>query len=72
MYFRKRSPILAFVWTAGMYVLTIMSMVLSLRIDRKIAWSFTTLFLWLSLATPVALYQMVYNPDPLFGTPARE
>lgn len=71
VYFRKRSPILAFVWTAGMYALTIISILLSRRIDRKIAWSFTTLFLWLSLATPVALYQMLYNPDPLFGTKAR-
>lgn len=70
VYFSKKSPILAFVWTAGMYVLTITSLILSWRIDRKIAWSFLTLFLWLSLATPVAVYQMVYNPDPFFGTQA--
>lgn len=70
VYFRKRSPILAFIWTAGMYLLTIISILLSLRIDRSIARSFITLFLWLSLATPVALYQMLYNPDPLFGTRA--
>jgi tryptophan-rich sensory protein len=71
VYFRKKSPILAFVWTAGMYALTIPSAILSWRIDRKIAWSFLTLLLWLSLATPVALYQMLHNPDPFFGTDAR-
>ena len=71
VYFRKKSPILAFVWTAAMYALTIPSAILSWRIDRKIAWSFLTLLLWLSLATPVALYQMLHNPDSLFGTGAR-
>lgn len=71
VYFRKKSPILAFVWTAAMYVLTIPSAILSWRIDRKIAWSFLTLLLWLSLATPVALYQMLHNPDSFFGTGAR-
>ncbi len=71
VYFRKRSPILAFVWTAGMYALTIPSAILSWRLDRKIAWSFLTLLLWLSLATPVALFQMLHNPDPFFGTDAR-
>jgi tryptophan-rich sensory protein len=71
VYFRKKSPILAFVWTAAMYALTIPSAILSWRIDRKIAWSFLTLLLWLSLATPVALYQMLHNPDSLFSTGAR-
>jgi translocator protein len=70
VYFTKRSPILAFAWTAAMYALTIWSVVLAARIDRKIVWSLLTLFLWLSLATVVAGYQMIHNPDPLFGTKA--
>lgn len=70
VYFNRRSPILAFTWTGGMYVLTISSMLLASRIDRKIVLSLVSLFLWLSLATPTAAYQMVYNPDPLFGTDA--
>jgi tryptophan-rich sensory protein len=70
VYFAKRSPILAFTWTGGMYVLTICSMLLASKIDRKITLSLVTLFLWLSLATPVAAYQMVYNDDPLFDTSA--
>ncbi|HEY0602164.1 MAG TPA: TspO/MBR family protein [Herpetosiphonaceae bacterium] len=70
VYFKQRSPILAFTWTGGMYVLTICSMLLASKIDRKIVLSLVTLLLWLSLATPVAAYQMIYNDDPLFGTPA--
>ena len=66
VYFNKRSPILAFTWTGGMYILTICSMLLASKIDRKIVLSLVTLFLWLSLATPVAAYQMIYNDDPLF------
>lgn len=70
VYFRQRSPILAFTWTSGMFVLTICSMLLASKIDRKLVLSLVTLLLWLSLATPVAAYQMIYNDDPLFGTPA--
>lgn len=70
VYFVKQSPILAFVWTAGMYGLTIASMLLASKFDRKIVLSLASLFLWLSLATIVAGYQMVYNDDPFFGTPS--
>ena len=70
VYFRLRSPILAFVWTAGMYLLTIWSIWLAARLDTKVAWSFATLVAWLSLATLVAGYQVIYNRDPLFDTPA--
>ena len=70
VYFRLRSPILAFVWTAGMYLLTIGSIWLAARLDTKVAWSFATLVAWLSLATLVAGYQVIYNRDPLFDTPA--
>jgi tryptophan-rich sensory protein len=70
VYFVKQSPILAFVWTAGMYGLTIASMLLAPKLDRKIVLSLASTFLWLSLAIIVAGYQMVYNDDPFFGTPA--
>jgi tryptophan-rich sensory protein len=70
VYFVKQSPILAFAWTAGMYGVTIASMLLASKLDRKIVLSLASTFLWLSLATIVAGYQMVYNDDPFFGTPA--
>ncbi|MBA3946561.1 MAG: tryptophan-rich sensory protein [Herpetosiphonaceae bacterium] len=69
-YFGLQSPILAFTWTSSMYALTIASAILASNIDPKIVTSLITLLLWLSLASVVAAYQMVYNPDPFFGTPA--
>lgn len=69
-YFGLQSPILAFTLTAGMYALTLASAVLSWKIDRKIVLSLVTLLLWLSLASVVAAYQMVFNADPFFGTSA--
>jgi benzodiazapine receptor len=69
-YFSSKSPILAFTWTFGMYCLTIASAILTAKIDPRIALSFATLLTWLTLASAVAAYQMLYNPDPLFNTRA--
>lgn len=70
VYFVLDSPILAFIWTFGMFLLTVASMIISWRIDRRITASFITLILWLTLASGVAAYQFLYNADPLFGTTA--
>ena len=67
VYFKKKSPILAFVWTTIHWLLTIASVLLSLENDRKIAASLGTLLAWLTLATPVAAYQAARNPDELLG-----
>ena len=67
VYFRKRSPILAFVWTAAMWLLTVASVLLSFENDRKISLSLGSLLAWLTLATPVAAYQAARNPDELLG-----
>lgn len=70
VYLRKRSPILAFVWTAADRALAVASVILSLKNDRKTTPSLGTLLAWLTLATPTAAYQAASNPDELFGTPA--
>lgn len=70
VYFCQRSVILAFVWTAADWALTLASVALAARIDRKIALSLATTLAWLTLATPTAAYQAARNPDELFGTPA--
>ena len=68
VYFRKRSPILALADTAAMWALTVASVAVSLKGGRKdVALSVGTLLAWLTLATPVASYQAVKNPDPLLG-----
>lgn len=69
IYFRKRSPILAAVWTAADWLLTTLTVALAAK-NRQgdIVLSQSTKWAWLSLATLVATYQARYNPDPLFGT----
>ncbi|WP_273845995.1 PPOX class F420-dependent oxidoreductase [Rubrobacter calidifluminis] len=69
-YFRKRSPLLALGWTSAFHALTLGSTLLGLRVDRRFAASQVPILIWLSIATPTAAYQALYNPDPLFGTPA--
>jgi tryptophan-rich sensory protein len=64
VYFVLKSPVLAFVWTAGMYLVTILQLALARR-DRRLLLSRLPVFAWLSLATPVAWYQLTHNPDPL-------
>ncbi len=70
VYFGLNSPILAATWTVGMYALTWASLLLASKIDAQIVASLVTLLIWLTLASAVAIYQALYNADPLFGTPA--
>jgi tryptophan-rich sensory protein len=65
--FQLKSPVLAFDWTFAMLLLTLISVMLSWNGDRKIAFSLLPLLAWLCFATVLATYQMMYNPDPLFG-----
>jgi len=69
VYFRQRSPILAAVWTAADWLLTTATVALAAK-NRQgdIALSQATKWAWLTLATPVATYQALHNPDPLFRT----
>jgi hypothetical protein len=51
-----------------MWVLTIASVALSLKDGRRdVAFSLGTLLAWLTLATPVAMYQALEKPDELLG-----
>jgi tryptophan-rich sensory protein len=69
VYFRKRSPVLAAVWTAADWVLTALTVGIAAKHGQgDIAKSQVTKFAWLTLAVPVSSYQALHNPDPLFGT----
>ena len=73
VYFRGRSPILGFAWTAADWLLTLASVALSLKNGRRdVAISLLSRLLWLTLATPVTAYQAVENPDPLLGYEPRD
>ena len=69
VYFRKRSPILAAVWTATDWVLTTYTVGIAAKHGQgAVVGSQATKWAWLTLATPVATYQARHNPDPLFGS----
>ncbi len=71
VYFRKRSPILAAVWTVADWLLTTATVAIAAKNRHNdIVGSQATKLAWLTLAMPVATYQAAHNPDPLFaGSP---
>ncbi|WP_019585566.1 tryptophan-rich sensory protein [Deinococcus apachensis] len=68
-YFAVRSPIHGLVLTVLLLVFTIASVwVAAFRLrDSQVALSLATLFIWLTLASPVAFFQMLWNRDDLYG-----
>nr|WP_269330384.1 tryptophan-rich sensory protein [Kineosporia babensis] len=66
-YFRRRSPVLAAAWTATDATVTAVALPLLARHDKSAAAALLPQAAWLSLATPVAIYQAQANPDPIFG-----
>ncbi len=70
IYFRKKSPILAAIWTMSDNVLAIASMLISARADKKLSLNYLPLVVWTSFASTLADYQAVKNPDPVFKTKA--
>lgn len=70
VYFRRRSPVLAAVWTTADAVTTALLTRDLAQQDGVAAAAMTPQLAWLSLATPVAVWQAAINPDPLLGTPA--
>ena len=70
VYFRKKSPILAAIWTMSDNILAIASMLVSIKSDKKLALNYLPLTLWTSFASTLADYQAVKNPDPVFKTKA--
>jgi translocator protein len=69
-YFRKRSPILAEVWTQTDAILAMISFVTALKSDKKLAMSYVPLLAWTSFASTLSGYQALKNPDPVFHTQA--
>jgi translocator protein len=69
VYFRKKSPLLAAIWTKTDAALAIASMMTAYKTDRELAACYLPLVVWTSYASTVADYQALYNPDPVFNTP---
>ncbi|HET8971272.1 MAG TPA: TspO/MBR family protein [Candidatus Nanopelagicales bacterium] len=70
VYFRRRSPVLAAVWTGADAAVTVALTRELAGEDITAAAALAPQLAWLTLATPVALWQAATNPDPLLGTPA--
>jgi len=70
VYFRKKSPMLAAIWTMSDNILAIASMLVSVKNDKKLALNYLPLTLWTSFASTLADYQALKNPDPVVGTKA--
>ena len=68
VYFQKKSPLLASVWTVTDAALAISSLAIAARTDRKLAANYIPLTLWTSFASTVAIYQALNNSDPLLNT----
>ena len=63
IYFQKKSTILAAVWTVSDAVLSLCSILLLNKTDRKTALLYAPLTVWTTFASSIAIYQALYNPD---------
>lgn len=70
VYFRKKSPVLAAVWTVADAALSISSFVLARKVDKKLAYYYIPLSVWTGYASTVATYQALMNADPVLKTAA--
>lgn len=70
IYFRKKSPVLAAIWTMSDNILAIASMLLTMKSDKKTALNYAPLVLWTTFASTLADYQALKNPDPVLKTKA--
>jgi tryptophan-rich sensory protein len=70
VYFNKKSPVLAAVWTISDTVLATSSFITLARVERRLSYYYLPLMLWTAFAGTVAIYQAVKNPDPVLRTKA--
>jgi tryptophan-rich sensory protein len=70
VYFKKKSPILAAIWTNADVVLAVAGLIMTIKEDKKAALSYLPLLLWTSFASTVGDYQALKNPDHFLKTKA--
>lgn len=68
VYFKKRSPVLATIWTMADNVFAIASFVLALKNDKRTALNYLPLLMWTAYASTLSGYQALYNKDPYLHT----
>lgn len=67
VYFNKRSPLLAAVWTVSDAALAASSFIISNKEYKQLSYNYLPLLLWTGYASTVAVYQALKNPDPVLN-----
>lgn len=70
VYFRKKSPVLAAVWTMADAALSMASFFTARRFNKKLSYYYLPLLVWTSYASTVADYQALKNDDPVLNLSA--
>ena len=70
VYFQKKRPLLAAVWTLADAWLAASSFFNAVKSDKKIAFNYLPLIGWTGYAGSAAIYQALKNPDPFINTKA--
>lgn len=70
VYFKKKSPVLAALWTITDNSLALTSLRYALKADKKLFVNYLPLSLWTSFASSLAVYQALKNNDKFLGTKA--
>lgn len=71
IYFRKKSPILAAIWTISDAALAGSSYLTAKKSDKKFAANYLPLLGWTGFASTIAAYQALNNPDPVLDIDLR-
>ncbi len=70
VYFNKKSPLLAAIWTMSDAALAAASFYTAYKTDKKLACYYLPLLAWTTFASTIADYQALKNADPVFKTTA--
>lgn len=70
VYFNKKSPILALIWTTADAKLAAISFYIAYKSDKKLALHYLPLLIWTTFASTLSDYQALKNADPVFKTKA--
>lgn len=67
VYFKKKSPILAAIWTLADAALAAGSFIEAKRTDKQLSYKYLPLLAWTAYAGSLSIYQAIKNDDPVVG-----
>ena len=70
VYFNKKSPVLAALWTISDAALATTSFVIAYKMNKKLSYLYLPLAGWTTFASTIAIYQALENADPVLNTDA--